>query len=202
MNIRAQRVREKDRTANRRYRATFRFSDGDHLLFEADIVGNAMSDRIEGRTADGASVWHTRRNRAILPTVWPLKDGENHKIGALRKKLFRRDEWRAESAGGDEAFSLRDPRGGFSRTFDLPAGAEKPEFDVTRNGQVIGALVRISSDNEGEQGRGPLKWLDRFLRARDWVMTIVDDADAPDPRLAALAIILAHEITLRYRGFE
>ncbi len=202
MYMRAERVREMDRTADRRYRATFRFSDSDRLLFVADIVGNAMSDRIEGRAPDGTLVWHTRRNRAILPTVWRLRDGESREIGALRKKLIRRNYWRAESATGDEAFSLRDPRTGFSHTLDLPAGADKPEFNVTRDGQAIGVLARVPSQREEDQGRGPLKWFGRLFRARDWVMTIDDHADVPDPRLAALAIVLAHEITLRYRGLD
>jgi len=202
MRMRAERVREKHRTSDRRYRATFRFWDDDRLLFEADIVGSAMSDAIEARAPDGALAWHTRRNRAILPTVWRLRDGEAREIGSLRKKVIRRNYWRAESATGDEAFSLLDPRSGFSHALDLPAGADKPEFNVTRGGQEIGVLARVPSQREEQLGRGPLTWLGRLFRTRDWVMTIEDHADAPDPRLAALAIILAHEITLRYRGIE
>lgn len=201
LQLRATRERLADRAATSRYKLTYRFTDQTGPLFELDVVGNVMSDLVEARGPDGAPAWSTRRNRAILPTVWRLKDAEGCEIGALRQRLFRRGIWRAEAPDGAEIFTLRDPRKGFTYVFDLPGAPDRPDFAVMRDGREIGALTRVASE-QAPKGRGPLKALARLFHTRDWAMAVPDGADAPDPRLAALAILLAQEITIRLRGMD
>jgi len=199
--IRATRERLAERTTSKRYKQTYSFSDETGLLFELDVVGDVMSHLIDARGPDGTPAWSTKRNRTILPTLWRLKDAGGREVGALRQRLFRRGIWRAESPDGAEIFTLRDPRKGFTYIFDLPGAPDRPDFAVMRGDDETGALTRVASE-QAPRGRGPLKALARLLHARDWVMAVPDARRAPDTRLAALAILLAQEITIRLRGMD
>lgn len=200
MQLRAERERLTEKAKTKRYKSTYRFFDGDALLFELDVIGDVMSDLLEARGPDGAPAWSTRRNRAIMPTLWRLKDADGREVGALRQRLFRRGIWRAETPTGEEIFTLRDPRQGFTYVLDLPGAPDRPEFAVMRGEREIGALARVAREGQ-PAGRGPLKALARLFQTRDWVMK-VGDGDAPDPRLAALAILLVQDITIRLRGMD
>jgi len=199
--IRATRERLAERATTKRYKQTYRFSREAGLLFELDVVGDVMSHLIEARGPDGAPAWSSKRNRAILPTLWRLKDAEGRVVGALRQRLFRRGIWRAETPDGAEIFTLRDPRKGFTYMFDLPGAPDRPDFAVMRGDVEIGALTRVASE-QAPKGRGPLKALARLFHTRDWVLAIPDEKNAPDDRLAALAILLAQEVTIRLRGMD
>lgn len=200
MLIRAVRERLPERSSVKKYKSTYRFSAGAAPLFELDVLGNVMSDLVEAREPNGAPAWSTKRNRAIMPTLWRLKDAQGREVGALRQRIMRRGIWRAETPDGAEIFTLRDPRKGFTYVFDLPLAPDAPDFVVLRGEREIGALARVARDGS-TRGGGPLKRLKRLFVERDWVMQ-VDEGEAPDPRLAGLAILLVQEITIRFRGID
>ena len=163
-------------------------------LFSCDLSKKTVWAPVEFRDAGNQLQWQLAPRGKFLNKIWKLTDASEQPCGELETEGS--DGWIARDAQGNEILQLGDPRAWSTKLVETALNSWPDRYVLCVGTQEIGQIARRLRDGEDEPTTRFQK-LKGLMKPRDWAAEFYPPLQQDKVQLAAAAILLLIEITVR-----